>query len=288
MGAGVRQGLNWEGIKQIKVLKPSVDEQQRIVSFLDAECNRIDKVIEQTKASIEEYKKLKQSIITQAVTKGIRPERELKDSGIEWIGEIPKEWGIIPIKYICSYNDEVLQEDTTPDFIFDYIEIGSVEYGRGIISMQHIRFKEAPSRARRIVKENDIIVSTVRTYLKAVASIPHFNTPIIVSTGFVVIRPRDINHMFLKYVILSKAIVSEIESYSVGITYPAINASQVVKLKIPLPLIEEQNTIAIYLEEKCLKIDRIIESKEKLLADLESYKKSLIFVYTTGKKEVTI
>lgn len=265
---------------------PPLDEQQRIANFLDNECARIDNVIEKTRASIEEYKKLKQSIITQAVTKGIRPDRTLKDSGIEWLGDIPADWEIIPIKYLCSYNDEVLQENTALDFTFNYIEIGSVEFGRGIIEMQRLRFANAPSRARRIVQENDIIVSTVRTYLKAVAQIPHSDTPLIASTGFIVIRPKNINPIFLKYAILSSTIISKIESNSVGISYPAINASQVVRFKIPVPLLDEQKEIANYLDEKTAAIDLLVAKKNQLVTELESLKKSLIFEYVTGKKEV--
>ncbi|MBQ7515497.1 MAG: restriction endonuclease subunit S, partial [Schwartzia sp.] len=94
MGAGVRQGLNWDGMKWLKILSPSIPEQARIAAFLDDKCVRLDSIIEKTRDSIDEYKKLKQAIITEAVTKGIRPGRKMKDSGIDWIGEIPEEWEI--------------------------------------------------------------------------------------------------------------------------------------------------------------------------------------------------
>ena len=100
MGAGVRQGLNWDGLKLLKIILPSIEEQTEITTYLDNKCTEIDSVIEKTKSTIEEYKKLKQSVITEAVTKGIRPNREMKDSGIEWIGEIPKEWDILPFRHI--------------------------------------------------------------------------------------------------------------------------------------------------------------------------------------------
>ena len=280
------QNISAERYNNLPVPFPPLDEQQRIATFLDGECARIDSVIENTRASIVEYKKLKQSIITRAVTKGIRPNRPMKDSGVEWLGDIPSDWEIIPIKHLCSYNDEVLQESTDSDFTFDYIEIGSVEFGRGIIEMEHIQFANAPSRARRIVHENDIIVSTVRTYLKAVAQIPHSDTPLIASTGFVVIRPRNVNPIFLKYAILSSTIISKIESNSVGISYPAINASQVVRFKIPVPPLDEQKEIAQYLDEKTAAIDSLVANKEQLLTELERLKKSLIFEYVTGKKAV--
>ena len=102
MGAGVRQGLNWDGVKWLKILVPSVPEQERIAAFLDAECAEIDAVLEKTRASIEEYKKLKQAVITQAVTKGIRGDRPMKDSGIEWIGEIANEFAVYKFKYLLK------------------------------------------------------------------------------------------------------------------------------------------------------------------------------------------
>ena len=110
MGAGVRQGLNWDGVKWLKILAPSVPEQERIAAFLDAECAEIDAVLEKTRASIEEYKKLKQAIITQAVTKGIRGDRPMKDSGIEWIGDIPAEWDVIRVKQLLKERNERSKE----------------------------------------------------------------------------------------------------------------------------------------------------------------------------------
>lgn len=196
--------------------------------------------------------------------------RELKDSGIEWIGEIPTDWEMIPIKYLASYNDETLAENTTPDFEFDYIEIGSVEYGKGITSTEHMKFSQAPSRARRIVRANDIIVSTVRTYLRAVAPITSNEDEQIASTGFIVIRPKNVVSSFLRYAILSENFICAVEANSTGISYPAINASQVVQIKIPVPSTAEQQRIAFFLDRKCAEIDAVIE---KTKATIEEYKK---------------
>lgn len=107
MGAGVRQGLNWDGVKWLKILAPSVPEQERIAAFLDAECAEIDAVLEKTRASIEEYKKLKQAVITQAVTKGIRGDRPMKNSGIEWIGEIPAEWRKTQLRHCAAIKSGI-------------------------------------------------------------------------------------------------------------------------------------------------------------------------------------
>ena len=147
---------------------PPLDEQRRIANFLDDKCARIDSVIENTRASIVEYKKLKQSIITRAVTKGIRPNRPMKNSGVEWLGDIPSDWEIIPIKHLCSYNDEVLQESTDSDFTFDYIEIGSVEFGRAQLQSLNMEMID-PSDAISGFKNNMKFAKT--TGFKAVERI---------------------------------------------------------------------------------------------------------------------
>ena len=189
--------------------------------------------------------------------------REMKDSGIEWIGEIP-------LKYIASCNDEILSEDTNPDTQFEYIEIGDVSYEQGISGSKLLSFKDAPSRARRIVKKDDIIVSTVRTYLKAVASIPKKYEGQIVSTGFAVIRPKNIDSRFLLYCLLSDNFVSEIESRSTGVSYPAINSSDVMRIKIKVPTNTWQTLIASFLDSKCAEIDKAVEATK---ASIEEYKK---------------
>ena len=196
--------------------------------------------------------------------------REMKDSGNMWIGAVPETWKMIPLKYLVSYNDEVLSENTDDEFEFDYIEIGSVQYGRGIICTEHIKFKNAPSRARRIVRKDDIIVSTVRTYLKAVATIPACNNSLIASTGFIVIRPHKILPRFMNYALLSESFISLVESHSTGISYPAINSVDVVKFKIPVPCRSEQERIAAFLDAECAEIDAVLE---KTRASIEEYKK---------------
>lgn len=196
--------------------------------------------------------------------------REMKDSGIEWVGATPETWKMIPLKYLASYNDEVLSENTDDEFEFDYIEIGSVQYGRGIIYTEHMKFKNAPSRARRIVRKDDIIVSTVRTYLKAVATIPACNNSLIASTGFIVIRPHKVLPRFMNYALLSESFISLVESHSTGISYPAINSIDVVKFKIPVPCRSEQERIAAFLDAECAEIDAVLE---KTRASIEEYKK---------------
>ena len=114
-----------------------------------------------------------------------------KDSGIEWIGIIPGHWEVKRIKHISTLNDEVLKENTDPDTEVEYVEISDVQAGKGITNSTTLLFKDAPSRARRIARDGDVIVSTVRTYLRSISKIENPPVNLIVSTGFAVIRPTS-------------------------------------------------------------------------------------------------
>ena len=204
--------------------------------------------------------------------------RKMKPSGVEWIGDIPQEWDIYKLKYLVTYNDEVLDEKTDSDFEFDYIDISSVEYQKGIVSLQRMRFSDAPSRARRIVREKDLIISTVRTYLKAVASIGFLTFPQIASTGFIVLRARNNKALskFLHYAVLANSFISMVEAHSVGVSYPAINASDVVKIPISIPTLYEQKVIAEFLDRKCAEIDSVISKTKATIEQYKALKQSVI------------
>ena len=198
--------------------------------------------------------------------------RKMKDSGIEWIGEIPEGWEIIPVKYLAKYNYATLAESCSPDFEFSYIDIGSVTYTDGITNYQNFKFKDAPSRARRIVHSGDILVSTVRTYLRAVACVNEHRLPQIASTGFLVLQAdtSKIHPHFLMYSVLSDNFICKVEANSVGISYPAINASQIVHFKLPIPQLSEQFLLVTYLDRQCSEIDALLS---KNLSSIEDYKK---------------
>lgn len=271
---------------EIKITLPPKEEQDKIADFLDEKVGEIDNVIETTKATIEDYKKYKQSLITEAVTKGLNPDVEMKDSGIEWIGKIPEHWEIVPLKHKCILNAETLTEQTDQEYEFNYVEIGSVSLSDGIKEYERTVFKNAPSRARRVAKKDDIIISTVRTYLKAIAVVPE-KDDVIVSTGFAVLTPNKIVPSFLGYFLKTDYFTNTVTAHSTGVSYPAINSSELVSFKILVPTEAEQEEIANYLDEKCTEIDNLISAKEQLIADMEGYKKSLIYEYVTGKKEVS-
>lgn len=204
--------------------------------------------------------------------------REMKDSGIEWIGEIPADWEVIALKHIAHSNSEVLNENTDPDYEFDYIDIGSVIYGKGVTEFQHMNFASSPSRARRVVKADDVIISTVRTYLRAVAIIREKNSPQIVSTGFLALRSKNgiIHPTYLYYAVLSDNFIQNVESQSVGISYPAINSTTISTIKLPIAPYKEQQRIADYLDRKCSQIDAIIARQQEVIEKLKAYKLSVI------------
>ena len=201
---------------------------------------------------------------------------------------LPDGWEWIKLKYLVKYNVSTLEEKTNDDFNFDYIDIGSVEFGKGITDFQNMNFKNAPSRARRILEEGDVILSTVRTYLRAIAKINKRENPQIASTGFVVLTAdkSKILSEYLFYAISSETFISKVESNSVGISYPAINSSQVVNFKVPVPPLTSQLSLISYLDQKCSEIDNLITKKEQLVVELEAYKKSLIYEVVTGKREM--
>ena len=133
----------------------------------------------------------------------LKPYPAYKPSGVEWLGEIPAHWEMKRLKYLATVNDEALSETTDPGTEITYVDIGNVDSVRGITGTEDLVFEDAPSRARRIVRRGDIIVSTVRTYLKAIARIESTDANLVVSTGFAVIRPRDLDDGFGAYALSS-------------------------------------------------------------------------------------
>jgi type I restriction enzyme S subunit len=180
---------------------------------------------------------------------------------------IPKSWEERRLKFIASYNDESLPESTSAEYEMEYVDISSVDLIKGIQAFETTTFDKAPSRARRKVKNGDTIVSTVRTYLKAIAPIKDASDNTIVSTGFAVIRPREeVDPGYLSYFLQNQNFVELIVAHSVGVSYPAINASDLVCLPAYFPkCIGEQQKIASFLDHKTKQIDLLIDKKKALM-----------------------
>lgn len=291
MGAGVRQGLNWDGLKWLKILTPPVSEQEKIVSFLDAECAQIDVVIEQTRASIDEYKKLKQSVVTHAVTKGIRPDRKMKDSGIDWIGEMPEEWEVH--KLCWDYNAELGKmldaKRVTGEHLHPYIKNVDVQWWTiNSSNLDEMDFTDDEFE-RYTIKHGDLMICEGGEIGKCAVVPDGFPDGIFYQKALHRVRPRNCklsNTDFLSYVIFCMAKQDAFETTHEKATIQHLPGDALSQLRIPTPPFFEQCQIVSYIINYTQKNDALIHAKEQLISELESYKNSLIFEYVTGKKEV--
>ena len=202
---------------------------------------------------------------------------EYRDSGVEWLGEIPAHWEVRRLKKWLETNARVLPENTDPDYEFDYIDIGSVGTGRLLMSPERIRFESAPSRARRVVRPGDTIVSTVRTYLKAVwhAELPA--TDLIASTGFAVLSPRAHTFpRFISYLCQSESFTNRVAAESSGVSYPAIAESKLGVLEVSVPSLSEQRGISGFLDRETARIDAHVAKQHELIKLLQEKRTALI------------
>lgn len=200
-----------------------------------------------------------------------------KDSGVQWLGEIPSHWDVKQLKFAVTCNDEALGENTEPDYEILYVDISNVSLTEGIKHKEELLFENAPSRARRVVKSGDVLVSTVRTYLKAITYVESAEENLIASTGFAVLRPsKKFDSKFIGYWIQSEGMVGNIVANSVGVSYPAINSTDLVRLPIvELPL-SEQKIIADFLDKRLAQVDALISKQETLLEKLAEQRVALI------------
>ena len=285
--AAAQPGLAMDRIKRLLLPVPPFSEQQVIANYLDTETAQIDLKIGLLSQKATQYGKLKQSLINETVTRGLDKTVPIKNSGVEWIGEIPSHWEVRRVKEVGDINKSTLSEKTPASYEFDYVDIGSVTYGvKGYIK-ERMAFDVAPSRAKRIVQKGDTIISTVRTYLKAIATIDEEVSDLIVSTGFAVISPRkEIVDKFCSYLLTSNCIVDEICALSTGVSYPATNATVIGDLFFLIPPITEQQAIATYLDEKTAHIDRIVSTINSQIDKLKELRKTLINDVVIGKIKV--
>ena len=200
-----------------------------------------------------------------------------------WLKTPPDEWHVYPLKRILESNALALSEKTDPDYKLEYIDISSVSLSSGVKKTESMNFETAPSRARRIVRSGDVIVSTVRTYLRAIAHIKNADSNLIASTGFAVLTPcNKINSEYFGFFATSHPFVEAIVAQSVGASYPATNASDIVRLRMPVPPLPFQKKIATYLQRKISEINNLISKKQDLL-ELLAEKRSALITHAVTK-----
>ena len=289
-------GLNREDAHNKIVPVPESSVQKVIAGYLDRKTAQVNDLITKKEQMIELLKEERTAIINQAVTKGLDPKAEMKDSDIDgstsfttgWLGNVPKHWEMKKIKYLARINSEALSETTEDNYEFNYIDISNVDLEDGFNLSEKIIFVNAPSRARRIVRKGDTIVSTVRTYLKAIAYFERDVRDTIVSTGFAVITPlKKILPRYFYYVLRSEKFIDRVCALSVGVSYPAINSDELSNIDIWYPEeIKEQQKIVEYLDQAVTKTKLIIARLHSEIELLKEYRTALISEVVTGKIDV--
>lgn len=291
ISGGIREGqwdLSPEAFANTLALLPPLVEQKYIANYLDIQCSEIDATAEDIQKEISLLEEYKKSVITEAVTKGLNPDAEMKDSGIEWIGEVPKHWGTIRIGNAFLIRNE---RNYLP---MEQVQLLSLYSGKGVFPTGEEGTTNRGNHAQtvadyKIVKKNDIVVNIILAWMGSLG-ISNYNG--VVSPAYDVYIPNEekvVPHYY-HYVFRTSGIANECYRYGRGImmmrwrTY----SSEFKRIHVPFPPLEEQQQIADYLDSKCSEIDAIIADKKRQRGILTEYKKSLIYEYVTGKKEVPV
>lgn len=281
--AGTIPCINNQKLYDCRIPFPSYGEQTLIANHLNIQCAKINEMLFHIRSSIEEYKKLKQAIITQAVTKGVRGEREMKDSGVEWTGEIPVNWTIQRFARVAEVKSNLV----SPDNYLEYPQISPENIEKdsgklllpcrtvaevGVISGNHLFYK------------GQILYSKIRPKLNKVCIAPFDG---LCSADMYPIESKN-DTRYIMYCILSNGFLQQVSMITENrVKMPKINQVELSKVLVAIPeTIAEQKEIADYLDAKCTEIDGLIAKKEQLVKELEGYKKSLIYEVVTGKREV--
>ena len=254
---------------------PPKSEQQQIADFLDHKTAEIDGLIDKINTEIDTLKQYQSSVITQAVTKGLDPNVPMKDSGIEWIGEIPETWKMVKIKHLVN---TVNLKDKLSNLNGRYIGLENAEKGTGKLIMTETTY---PDEIYKICKKGNVLYSKLRPNLAKVLIAPFDSC---CTSEFEVLN--TFNNRWIKYCLLSNGITEMTTAATYGVKMSRVNWEEVSNYKIPVPKNDEIEFINNYIDSKMLTVDNLIKQKQQQINQLTEYKNSLIFEYVTGKKQV--
>lgn len=286
LSTGLRVGqwdLSFDDFKNIPFLVPPLAEQERIAAFLDAECAEIDAVLEKTCASIEEYKKLKQAVITQAVTKGIRGDKPMKDSGSVWFEEIPCNWVMKRIKYLFHIKKDIAGKEgyTVLSITQRGIQPKDLSKNEGQIAANYSQYQLlAPGDFA--MNHMDLLTGWVDISKYSGVTSPDYRVFVLDDTE----KNDSSYYLYLMQMCYFNRIFYGLGQGVSGMGRWRLQADKFMNFPVVVPPVDEQKEIVSYLNEKCKQLDTLIRNKQQYLTEIENYKKSLIYEYVTGKKEV--
>lgn len=297
-GSGIVADLwstRWDKMKNISIPVPEIKEQERIARKLDLIISNIDNIVDKTKLSLDNINKYKQSIITEAVTKGLDQNVKLKDSGIQSFGEIPAHWKINKVRNLFTLNKGLtitksdLKEEGVP--VISYGEIHS-KYGFRFDLKKHpvmnVDKEYLETNADAIIRQGDFIFADTSEDLDGSGNFTCYVSHELCFAGYhtVILKPKNkINYNYFAYLFDSLAFRSQIQQRVQGIKVFSITQRILKPLQVVLPTQQEQEEIVYYLDKKMEIINKLIEDKSLVIEELEQYKKSLIYEFVTGKKE---
>lgn len=274
------------------IVLPTAMEQQAIADFLDTQCAKIDSVIADIEKQIEILQKYKKSLITEAVTKGLDRSAPMKDSGIEWIGKIPAHWGTNRLRYVASVKTGPFGTQLSADEYVDegvpIINVKNIGYGSILAEdLDFVPENVADRLSVHRLKLDDIVFGRKGAVDKhAIITNEYVNW--VQGSDCIRVRSNpEINSGYLNYLFDSTYFGSYVMLYAVGATMPSMSSDILLNARILVPPVQEQRDIAAYLNKQCGKINAIITNKQAQLDTIRSHKKSLIYEYVTGKKQVT-
>ena len=274
-------GLSVSRIMNLNIVLPNLKEQHRIADFLGSKCSEIDTLIENLRARMESAKEYKKAVITEAVTKGLDKDAKMKDSGVEWIGEIPEGWKVVRFKHIASIKSNLVQ----PDKYMKYPQIApdNIEKDTGRLLSHQTVEESGVISGNHLFYRGQILYSKIRPNLNKLTVAPFDG---LCSADMYPIESK-LPTLFMVYSMLSTYFVSQVSLIIQDrVKMPKINQEELGEIKVAVPSQQEMLTIADYLDSKCSEIDALLQNYKYQIATLEEYKKSLIYEYVTGKKEV--
>ena len=283
-----RNRLYWDEFKQMPSAFPPTEEQTRIADFLGAHSRLAARLIRNKQRLIGLLNEQKQAIINRAVTRGLNTGAPINPTGIDWMPEVPAHWEVKPFKHWLRESAKALSDKTPPEYEFDYLDISCVGTGFLTAKPERMKFDNAPSRARQIVQKGDTILSTVRTYLKAVYFIEDEWPDLIASTGFAVLRPIEtVEPRLLGYVLQSSSFIERVIRASIGVAYPAISEGRLGTIHVAFPPeLAEQKAILDHIAAETAAFDKAIEKAQNEITLIREYRKRVISDVVTGKLDV--